>query len=740
MLWFVLLLVIVSGVVLSCSRGPTGDSSKVRRMVSFSLLENLAEAEVTRRRNAVIEPRMVRVGDERRPAIYAQAPTEIRFKAVRLEPGSVLDFGVGLIEVGVGSKADGVRFVVRKEDDSGGSTELWSQTVSPNTPWIDVELDLDAPEGQVADLVLITEPLANAEYDFAAWSHPVLKSGGAVLDLEDLAMLRETGSTALDTTASVQTLEIPERALLELVGEVRAVPGRRLGGVASAIFSVRVNGEEIFSRSLQLSGKATSFFQALPLDEFGGQTVELSLLVEKSVRQRQARVAGPKPNPRGFEAEWHRGRLAELSPTPRQHRSDGPNLLLIVVDTLRADHLSLYGYGRETSPNLDRLASESLVFERASSQSSWTMPAVASLLTGLYPPEHGVDEQQHLEPQFRTLPEILQENGFTTFAVSANSIVGKQEGFHQGFEKFIHLPEASAGDVNLLFESFVEENRDLRWFGYLHYIDPHDPYRAPGVAANRFTRGLKSRYGAQGDFKRLWRSVNFGRGRLKYTDADIEYLRAAYDEEIFYWDSEFATLIDKLRASGILDNTVVIVTSDHGEEFLEHGKLKHGIQLYDESIWVPLVIRAPDRLAPERRGGEVETLGIIHTALELLEIDGLTERSGGSWGAKSSRQRPAFSFTNHALLAGRSGRGEMVSVQDSEWKLISYLAMEAFELYNLKEDPGERMDRAAGKPEVAARYDQILDRWLESSKPLTKGKGDPSQGTIEKLRALGYLQ
>ncbi len=732
----VLLMLSSVSVFLACSRGSAGDPSKVRRMVSYSLLENLEQAEIRHPQNIVIEPRLVKAGDVQRPAIFAHAPSEIRFKSVRFYPGSRLGFGVGLNNWRLGTKADGVRFIVRLESVTRAPIELWSRTLNPegmmeDRSWIDVDLDLGAHAGQVADLVLITDELENRAFDFSAWSLPVLRSDGAVSDLDELPVLREIRSTALDASASVQTIKIPARGLLELVGEGTRVPGGGTGATASATFSVRVDGEQIFTRSLRISGVAANFFQTLPLDDFAGETVELSLEIKKK----------SKADPRSFTAKWLRARLVEMSPTPRQHRSTGPNLLFVVVDTLRADHLSLYGYGRKTSPNLDGLASQSLIFDRAISQSSWTMPAVASLLTGLYPPEHGVKDGQHLESQFRTISEILQESGFTTFGVSANPVVGRQEGFHQGFERFVHLPFATAGDVNSIFQPFVEENRDLRWFGYLHYIDPHDPYRAPGLAGRVFTEGRENRFSSDRDFMKLWDAVNFGRGQMNFEESDLEYLRAAYDEEIRYWDSEFGALLDRLKTMGLLEDTVVIVTSDHGEEFLEHGKLKHGMQLYEESIWVPLIIWAPDMVKPGHREREVETLGIIHGALELMAVEGLDERSSEPWFSPApQRQRPTFSHTTHALLPDQKGRRVMASVRDAEWKFITYLDTDIFELYNLRDDPAEQFDEASKNPQVAARYRALLDRWLVSSKPLVTGEADLSEGNLEKLRALGYIQ
>jgi arylsulfatase A-like enzyme len=443
-------------------------------------------------------------------------------------------------------------------------------------------------------------------------------------------------------------------------------------------------------------------------------------------------VAGALADAEEIDAEWLRAAVLRSEPVPRAPASAGRNLLLVVVDTLRADHMSVYGYGRDTTPNLKRLAEESAVFERAISQSSWTMPATASLLTGLQPPEHGVTDGQALEPRFDTLAEALQAAGLTTFAVSANPVVGREEGFDQGFERFVHLPWARAGHVGAAFRAFVEESRGRRWFAYLHYVDPHDPYDAPGAAGRAFTGGLSSRYARVAEFRKLFHAVNFGRGEAPLSERDLAYLEAAYDGEILYWDQAFGRLVDELRGLGSLDDTVVVVTSDHGEEFMDHGRLKHAHQLYEESIWVPLIVRAPGLVDAGRHSRPLETRRLFDAirgwmTAEKRGADGLLATPG-----------PIFSQTSHNFLHEGRRRNELAAVRDGDWKLIWSPRTESVELYHLSEDPGEQADRSAAEPERRDRYRELLGRWL--ARGGADEEGQPAEATVEELRALGYVQ
>ena len=717
-------------------RATRGDTS-VRRMLSYSLLEHLDDAMVRAVPRTSVRSEVLSAGGVERPAIFAHAPSEIRFEAVPIHRAARLAFGIGVHYPTPDPEADGVRFAVHVDDRVAPPAELWTREVNPegrpeDRRWIDIELDLERFAGRRVDIVLITDTRGNRRLDRSAWSSPILRSEGDRISLREFPVERrvlvqdlQAGSVRDRSTR----LTVPLRAVLDLAAQVRAKalePGKRSEPVA---FTVRIDGEPIFEGSLRgagAPGNVQTFAETVPLAGYAGIDAELSLGIEFASGA-DAQV----------DAQWLRSAVVRLESTPRQHTSAGRNLLLVLVDTLRADRVGLYGHDENTTPNLDRLAGESLVFERAISQSSWTMPATASVLTGLYPLEHGVTDGQALDFRFETVAEVLQESGFTTFAISANPIVGRSEGFHQGFEEFVHRPWARASVVNELLLQILEENRNLRWFGYVHYIDPHDPYKAPTAESRTLEAEYSGPYAEQANFKRLWDAVNFGIGQPVFGREDLQYLLSAYDEEIRYWDSEFGKLLDAVGRLGILDNTVLIVVSDHGEEFLEHGKLKHGMHLYDESVRVPLLIWAPGLVEPERREQPIETRLVSDAILELM---GGAEGSKPGGGLLSERRPLAFGHSGHARLAGVTGRTELASVQTAEWKYLASLEAERYELFNLKRDPQETVNLADQELPVLSRLQETLDRWLITTRLQHGDEVEPDPEILEKLRALGYVE
>ncbi len=725
----------------ACNKAADGpmssETSQVRHMMSYSLIEHLDEAELQSAQKTTIEARVVTAGGVERPAIFAHAPSTIRFKAIPILPDTSLHFGIGLADGPRKKKADGVRFVVQVEDEAGSASEVFARVINPHKHpqerrWTDVEVALGDFADRTVDLVFITDQRRTWNVDTSAWSFPILRSTGSQIDLSDFKIKKWNVLQDLHASRRTQRFQITpaKGASLELAGEIELRGARTKPPLEPVDFAATIDGQSIFSKALRVSSRRVGFAESIPLDRFAERTVELSL----EIKHRDV------SSKRSVSARWLRTTVVQAEELPRSHASDGPNLLILLVDTLRADHLGLYGYERDTTPNLDRFAADSLVFTKAISQSSWTMPATASLLTGLSPLDHGVTDGQALAFEFETVAERLQEAGLTTFGLSANPIVGREEGFHQGFERFIHLPWLRADQVNELFSAFLEEHQDLRWFAYLHYIDPHDPYDAPESTKGVFTKDYKGPFSRRRQFNKLVESINFGWGEKPYTDRDIEYLRSAYDEEILFWDMEFGRLFEAMRQLGVLENTIIIVTSDHGEEFLDHGKLKHGLQLYNELIRVPLLIRAPGLVSPGRRKQPVETRNLIQAALGVMVPEGGSVGSKGLLAERPGRQIPAFSHTNHALLPDQKGRTTLVSVQDDEWKYITFVDHGRFELYNLQEDPSETVNYAQQRPEVSSRYQKLLERWFAQSRPTPTGASDASPETVEKLRALGYIQ
>ena len=277
------------------------------------------------------------------------------------------------------------------------------------------------------------------------------------------------------------------------------------------------------------------------------------------------------------------------------------NIVLITIDTLRADHLSCYGYNRETSPNIDRIAEEGILFKNVIAPSSWTAPSMVSLFTSTYPVNHGVVygllwkkhkkyTQDVLSEGLSTLPEILKTQGYTTFGVSSNHNLTAELGFARGIDYFKYVGNANSADrINEIVCSWEDKIKGgKKFFLWVHYMDPHHPYhdRLPWSAqytSPSLTRALNL---TGKSTKQLNKLIPI----FKKNPEHLSNLIALYDSEINYVDSHVGQLIQKFELD---KNTLIIITSDHGEEFLEHGFIGHAWNLYQETILVPLIIKLP---------------------------------------------------------------------------------------------------------------------------------------------------
>lgn len=307
-----------------------------------------------------------------------------------------------------------------------------------------------------------------------------------------------------------------------------------------------------------------------------------------------------------------------------------PDVLIVCIDALRADHLGVYGAGGGMSPNLDRLGAEAVVFERALSVASWTRPAVASLLTGLFPQQHrvlhaGVSGADMMAPEVETLAETLAARGYRTGAFVQNEHLQQAtSGLLQGYDTTVE----DAGQAPLLTHRFLTWLErlapDAPFFAYLHVFDPHWPYTpelaAPGGAGDATDALRAAQWGLHtGHWWLLRERVN--RSGLVLDAGQLDTLRALYDSEIFMTDAVIGRVIQLLRAGGRLDRTLLVVTADHGEGFGEHGRLDHGYGPYHELVRVPLIIHFPGRRhAGTRVASMVQTADIVPTVLDVLGL------------------------------------------------------------------------------------------------------------------------
>jgi choline-sulfatase len=421
------------------------------------------------------------------------------------------------------------------------------------------------------------------------------------------------------------------------------------------------------------------------------------------------------------------------------------NLLLIVVDTLRRDHLPLYGYPRDTSPGLVRLGSEGAVLDGLST-SSWTKPSVASILTGLHPVRHQTVLEDALPASAVTLAERLSSRGFQTVAITSNAHISPTFGFSQGFDDFESLMrEFDSGDLPRprdLSRAVLERLDALEppYFLYLHYLDPHAPYDPETTwDGAELPERLRARAPMLGTDMQ----------HRHFKERDPQFLQDAvdlYDGEIRGVDDDISRVLNALGSRGLMDGTLTVVTADHGEEFEEHGRMGHGKALYGEGVQVPLVFHAPGVVAPGVVAGRASVLDIVPTALELLGFEGEGDGFDGVSHARELRagEIPADDSREFLLFLDlrEVGRLGSLALERGADKLVLTRFPHGKELFDLDADPGEADNRfedpTRGETRrelsrrLAERYQGLVSRKL----PRAEAVVDAS--TSRALAALGY--
>ncbi len=452
-----------------------------------------------------------------------------------------------------------------------------------------------------------------------------------------------------------------------------------------------------------------------------------------------------------------------------------PNVLLIVMDTVRADHLSLYGYRRETSPSLTRLAARGVRFDLARAPAPWTLPSHASMFTGRWPHELGVERLGWLDDRRETLAEHLRSRGYDTAGFVANTFFcGHESGLARGFDTYQDYPigpaevlrssslgwllaqtasrcggelarifgadpgagitlefaRKEASMVSGEFLSWLDRKRSRPFFAFLNYFDAHDPYLPPRGSPNVLESAAKSR--ADYEMLRDWQKLK----KDELSEAKRTLALSAYDECIAALDRELGRLFDALERRGILDDTLLIVTADHGEQFGEHGNFGHGFSVYQAEVHVPLVIHFPRKVPEGQVVREAVSLrDLPSTVLELAGLDGSSPFPGKSLSACwreletacSRRASPPFSELAAPIDSASSKpvsfefRGSMQSVVAGRHVLIRH-AGGAEELYDLRTDPAERSNQIdSAKPDVIERLRSLLNENPTSGRPRSPG-------------------
>ena len=423
-----------------------------------------------------------------------------------------------------------------------------------------------------------------------------------------------------------------------------------------------------------------------------------------------------------------------------------PNVVLVSIDSLRADHLGAYGYPRPTSPRLDRLAAEGVVFDSAWSTTTWTLPSHVSLLTALYPEVHGVTEDGlRMTADQLLLSEVLRSAGYRTAAFVSAPFLNRIYGFDQGFDLYddVTIPlkrhrESHRGSTGAALHGAITrwlgEGHGEPFFLFLHYWDVHFDYEPPPAFVAPFDPG----YRGAAEFR------NFEKNRAIHPgmpEADLARLVALYDGEIAYTDHHLGLLFDELERLGKLEDSLVVVTGDHGDEFFEHGEKGHMKNLFETTLRVPLVVRFPGGAAGGTRVAEpVSLVDVGPTLLDALGVARPPVFDGESLvdlaaGQRRRRPRPIFAGLYGRSWAVRSGDLKLVRVERT-----GEPPSEA--LFDLAADPGEVEDLAPSRRDEARQLSDLLARWRrhaagqrrEAARPFEKG-----EGLRETLESLGYL-
>lgn len=466
------------------------------------------------------------------------------------------------------------------------------------------------------------------------------------------------------------------------------------------------------------------------------------------------------------------------------------NVLFIVIDSLRPDHVSAYGYERETSPNIDRWAEGGVVFENAMAQAPWTKPSTASMLTSLYPSTHGVNLMASGLPQtVRPLPEIMKENGYRTAVFTADCFVSPMFGYQRGVDCFHargrarftqvmlghlvfrsrRISRLGLGMVDLMgslerwllgataaaegfrvedlygaFTGWLDEIGGRRFFAYFHCMEPHEPYAPPSPFDEKFLGRELQQVGRVEHYPIYRGFLPFGRGRRVSADS-LENMVALYDGEISYADSWIGELLGDLERRGIFENTLIVLTADHGEEFYDHGGWGHGQSLFQELLHVPLIMSGP-RILPgggQRIPHVVRHIDILPTILEVCGIPVPEAVDGSSLLPILQGEEPPLPsravmsevyYGGHCARALRDGPEKVIYAEKGgdERLLLFDLEWDPGEAENLTEREGgraralltrlEEFHRAAAE-RAAAGYTVTID-----------------EETRERLKALGYVQ
>ncbi len=714
-------------------------------------------------------------GEERRvlfshPAIrVGEASTTVAFRGVTPRKGDTLEFGIGINEEAWDKPGDGVEFEVIVLAD-GEERSLYRKYIDPKANeedrrWFDESIDLSDLAGRSVEILFRTSagPRNDPEYDWAGWSTLCIMGadGGRRLDFleelkrafivrferedpkrEDVFYLGDDARQVLcmekETELVFRGVPVPAGARLVMGVGARGGPrGVRLGGGLEVAVSRGSEKEVIFSKNalLALSKRLTknAWHDAeLDLSRFGGEELD-------------------------FHFSNGSGKLMGLGPLEirsekkkkiRRRTVSHTNVLIITLDAVRADHMGFMGKRAVKTPNMDRLAQEGVVFINHFAQSHITIPSHMSLLASKFPRTiRTLDNYQYNLPPMETIASRLEKAGFRTSAIVSTALLNPQwcRGIERGFTDYfpvLGMERAASQGLNILGD-WMTENSGRPFFSWIHLFDAHFPYQAPkpffGMYAG--SAGEKAELGSV----HLHAQTEAWLKQKGITDLSLP--AAEYGAEITYLDYELGRLFRKMEAMGILDNTLVMITSDHGEYLGERGNYFCHVGLHDETMRIPLIMRLPGRLGAGRVvDGMSMNVDLAPTALEVLGLSA-DDMEGESLLPLVEGKTEEV----HEYVVDEGAHGAQIAMRTKKWKYIKTLEDVSYsasfqrrkgevELFDLENDPAEEKNVAREHPETAARFSAMADEWLKARSGGVKAEQiEADEETKKKLEALGYM-
>ena len=690
----------------------------------------------------------------------------------------------------------------------GGSTCMWSRNdarmalvlprPAPRTAVLDIEpfagiedqrlrvflndapaADLRLPPGRSRQSFALPEAAQAAgrnrlrfEFDRAskAGEHPRFRLSAAfhsltVLETPDpaLASLLVPGAPApfepgaedrIPSLAQVSGTAIRYALKLPAGSELRFTPRTHPRSRSAAMLRVTLVGPGGAEREIwKGEGREPAAEVVVPVAARAGDPVLLGL-----------HVAAGRPGATAW-ASWRAVRIVgagaleapEPLPVPRDEKAEtraeamrkavaGDSVMLVILDAATAGHFGCYGYPRRTTPEIDRIASEGVLFEDAYTPAPYTLAAMASLWTSLHPDQHLDVEPRsaNLRRARLTLPDLLAAAGIPTGGFVANGMAGPGFGFDRGFSRFEEVYATYGVDAaafRRVLPPWLDEIGDKRAFTYVHFREPHWPYDPPSP--------FDTLFGPDGPIPKWLRKepnwlVSVDNRMTRILPQEVDHVVRLYDGNLAYVDGEVGELRRSLEARGLWDRTVLIVTSDHGEGLWEHGHIGHEVQVYEASVKIPLVIRFPRGHGPSgvRVPGLVDLLDVAPTLADLFGVRG----RGGSDRLFEGRSLLPMLYGaagKPALLARSHSARPRYGLRERRFKYVFDTGSGREELYDVAADPGETQDVAAEDAVRTAYFRQVLQRWLLRLEPQAREEVPATALTPqqeENLKALGYVQ